>query len=79
VGVLVAHHSVEMLHERGISMADPQSWKLACKTKSCTNGSYNALRFKTKEACLAYGADLHSRWLALDKYEAHPSDDEANR
>lgn len=61
-------------------MAETQvkSWKLGCKTKADTNWAYNALRFATKEECEAYGGDLYSRWTALDKYEAHPSEDEPN-
>lgn len=60
---------------------DPRSWKLGCRVKSDPPGhwSYNGLRFKTKEECEAYGRDLFSRWTALDKYEAHPSEDEPNR
>jgi hypothetical protein len=58
---------------------NPKSWKLACKRKGDTDWSFNGLRFATKDACESYGADLYSRWMALEKYEAQPSDDEPNR
>lgn len=60
-------------------MPEPKSWKLGCKGKGDTKWTYNSLRFKTKDECEQYGADLFSRWAALDKYEAHPSDDPPNR
>lgn len=56
-----------------------RSWKLGCKTKGDTYWAYNALRFKTREECLTYGADLYSRWTALDTFEAHESEDEPNQ
>jgi hypothetical protein len=59
--------------------APPKSWKLGCKTSSCTQWAYNGLRFATKEAAEAYGRDLYSRWTGLDKFEAHPSQDEPNQ
>jgi hypothetical protein len=58
-------------------MSNPVSFKVACNTYSCREGdwSYNALRFATKEEAEVYGRDLHSRWMSLNKWEVHPSDD----
>ena len=39
--------------------------------------TYNALRFTTRDEAETYGADLYARWLALEAYEVHESDEPA--
>jgi hypothetical protein len=53
------------------------SYKVGCKTRSAEPWTYNALRFGTAEEAEAYGADLYARWLALEAYEVHESDEPA--
>jgi hypothetical protein len=57
----------------------PRSYKVGCKTRGDSEWAYNALRFATREQAEEYGADLYSRWTALDQYEVHESDDDPNR
>lgn len=54
------------------------SYKIACKTRSDSEWAYNSVRFATETEAKDYGADLYSRWLGLDSYEIHPSDDAVN-
>ena len=56
----------------------PNSYKVACKTRGDQDWSFNGLRFKTEDEAKRYGADLFSRWTALDKYEIHISEDVPN-
>jgi hypothetical protein len=56
-----------------------KSFKVACKTTTSEPWAYNALRFATREAAAAYGANLFMRWTALREYEVHESDEEPNQ
>lgn len=56
-----------------------KSFKVGCKTRGDVNWAYNSLRFVTREQAQDYGADLYSRWTALESYEVHDSDDVPNR
>jgi len=51
------------------------SYKVGCKTSATEPWVYNALRFGTTEEAETYGADLFGRWLALEAYEVHESDE----
>jgi len=53
------------------------SYKIGCKTSATEPWVYNALRFGTTEEAETYGADLFGRWLALEAYEVHESDETA--
>jgi hypothetical protein len=55
------------------------SYKVGCKTSPSPTEPwvYNALRFGTTEEADTYGADLFQRWLALEAYEVHESDEPA--
>jgi hypothetical protein len=54
------------------------TYKVGCRTQTAEPWTYNALRFTTQIEAETYGADLFSRWLALDAYEVHESDEIAN-
>ena len=54
------------------------SYKVGCKTSATEPWVYNALRFGTTEEAETYGADLFQRWLALEAYEVHESDEPVN-
>ncbi len=56
----------------------PKSFKVGCKSKGDLTWAYNGLRFATKEEASAYGRDLYSRWMGLDKYEVHASSEPVN-
>lgn len=51
------------------------SYKVGVKTKGDANWCYNALRFSTEAEAKEYGSDLHSRWMAVESWEVHPSED----
>lgn len=51
------------------------SWKAEVIADSSGNWASNALRFRTKEACERYAADLYSRWTAVREYRATECDD----
>jgi hypothetical protein len=53
------------------------TYKVGCKTSASEPWVYNALRFGTTEEAETYGADLFGRWLALETYEVHESDEPA--
>jgi len=55
-----------------------KTYRVGCKTSSSEPWTYNALRFTTMDEAETYGADLYSRWLALEAYEVHESDEIAN-
>ena len=55
-----------------------KTYKVGCKTSPTDAWTYNALRFTTQDEAETYGADLYSRWLALEAYEVHESDEIAN-
>ena len=54
------------------------SYKVGCKTSATEPWVYNALRFATAEEAETYGLDLFHRWLALETYEVHESDEPVN-
>ena len=53
------------------------SYKVGCRTQTAESWVYNALRFDTQAEAETYGADLFGRWLALEAYEVHESDEPA--
>ena len=55
-----------------------KTYRVGCRTRTADAWTYNALRFSTKDEAETYGADLYSRWLALEAYEVHESDEIAN-
>ena len=54
------------------------SFKVRCKTRGDSAGASNALRFATREEGERYGAELYSRWMALETYEVVESDEPVN-
>jgi hypothetical protein len=56
------------------------TYRVGCKTSLTSQEpwAYNALRFATCEEAETYGAGLFHRWLALEAYEVHESDESAN-
>ena len=53
------------------------TYKVGCKVTVSEPWTYNALRFTTRDEAETYGADLYARWLALEAYEVHESDEPA--
>ena len=49
------------------------------KTRGDVDWVYNQVRWPTYEAAKAAGQDLAWRWMAVEKWEVHPSDDLPNR
>ena len=60
-------------------MAQPASYKVGVKTKGDTDWVYNQVRWPTYEAAREAGQDLAWRWMAVEKWEVHPSDDPPNK
>jgi len=54
------------------------TYRVGCKTTPTEPWVYNGLRFATRGEAETYGADLFQRWLALEAYEVHESDEPAN-
>ena len=59
--------------------AQPASYKVGVKTRGDVDWVYNQVRWPTYEAAKAAGQDLAWRWMAVEKWEVHPSDDLPNR
>jgi hypothetical protein len=53
------------------------TYRVGCKTRPGAAWTYNAVRFATRGEAETYGADLYARWLALEAYEVHESDEPA--
>lgn len=51
------------------------SWKAEVIADNSGNWCANALRFRTKEACERYAADLASRWVLVREYRATECND----
>lgn len=55
-----------------------KSWKPVVQTDDSGKWYDNAVRFATKDEALQSARDLSNRWMLVNSFDAHESDDPVN-